>query len=168
MPLPVLASLLACSFVKPADEVTVALPLDGMMARVQVWGNTSSEGRFEILVETPKGTERRVLWEDWGPAQRASLYLTPNNWLVVMGGGGDTEMIALSSGSAPRWVPYNQRPRQGGEDWTYLGAVDRSVDHLVYYSPVHQRECIPLYGAGSSPYRKAHQDEHYCSNLGTT
>jgi hypothetical protein len=152
-------------FAAPTEEIAVPLPIDGAKARVQVWGNTSSEGRFEVVVDTPKGSERRVLWEDWGPAQRTSLYFTPSNWLVVLGGGGRAEMISLSSEAAPRCIPYLERPKQNGEGWRYLGAVDRHLDRLIYYAPSLQDECIPLYGAGSSPYRKEHQDEGSCSRL---
>jgi hypothetical protein len=160
----VLLSLSSCVFVAPADEVRVPVSVEGVEVRVQVWGNTSSEGRFELVVSTPEGRERRVLWKDWGPAQRVSLYLTPQRALVALGGGGGAEMISVKAGSAPRWVPYPQRPKENGEDWKYLGAVDRSVRRLVYYAPADQPECIPLYGAGSSPYRRDHQDEGTCAS----
>jgi len=74
-------------------------------------------------------------------------------------------MIALSPKSKPHWIPYGQRPKESGNDWKYLGAVDRDGNHLVYYTPTKQQECVPLYGGGSSPYRKPHQEQHSCSKL---
>ena len=157
------ASILAgCFAFSPAEQFIVPLPLNGAVARVEVWRNTSSEGRFEIAVETSHGSESHVLWDDWGPAQRTSLYLTADRRLVVLGGGGIAEMIAVPPRTKPRWLPYAKRPMETGDAWQYLGAVDRYLDHLVFYLPSQQKECIPLYGAGTSPYRKPHQSENSC------
>ena len=159
-------ALSGCFLFQPADAVDIVLPFDGTAARIEVWGNTWSEGRFEVVVQTPSGTVRDVLWEDWGPAQRASLYLTPEDWLVVLGGGGVARMIDLSAGGAPRVVPSREQLRQKSELWTYLGVVDRVIEkreaRLRFFDPSTQPECIPLYGAGSSPYRIAFQDTGFC------
>ena len=154
--------LSGCFVFSPAEQVAVPIPIDDALARIEVWGNTFSEGRFEISVQTRFGAEKHVLWEDWGPAQRASLYLTRDRRLVVLGGGGVAEMIAIPQKAQPRWLPYAERPKESGDEWQYLGAVDRSVDHLLFYPPSQQKECIPLYGAGWSRYRKSYQDEHSC------
>lgn len=138
-----------------ARETVIPLPFDGSVVRIQVWQSFDSDGRYEAVVETPSGSAQHLLWNDWGPAQRANLYLTHDRRLVVIGGGGQSEMFSLPPHSPPKWVPYNQRPRESGDDWTYLGAT--AVDHRV-----PQEECIALFGAGSSPYRKAHQSEHSC------
>jgi hypothetical protein len=154
--------LSGCFLFSPVEKVEIPVPLAGVNARIEVWGNTSSEGRFEIVVTTPSGNERHSLWEDWGPAQRVSLYLTADRRLVALGGGGIAEMIVIPLRTKPKWIPYANRPRENGDDWTYLGAIDRYRKHLLFYMPSQQKECVPLYGAGFSPYRKSHQDEHSC------
>jgi hypothetical protein len=151
-----------CSLFSPAEQVKVPSPIFGVSARVEVWGNTSSEGRFEFAVETPHGSEKHKLWEDWGPAQRVSIYVTPDKRFVALGGGGIAEMFAVSPQAKPEWIPYAQRPKENGENWIYLGAVDRHARHLVFYEPSQQQECVPLYGAGSSPYRQSHQNGGHC------
>jgi hypothetical protein len=160
--------LSACFLIAPTDSVTVPLPGLHSKARVEVWGNTFSEGRFEIVVTSPEGSARSVLWEDWGPAQRASLYLTPDNWLVVLGGGSINEMIEIPASAPPKIVPHERRPRDAGDQWAYLGAVDRGyvggVVRLKFFSPSEQPECVPMYGEGRSPYRVQHQESRPCSS----
>lgn len=160
--LAVALTLSGCFLFSPVEQVVVPLPLEDAIVRVEVWGNTTSEGRFEVSVQNHFGAEKHFLWDDWGPAQRASLYLAPDRRLVVLGGGGIAEMIIIPPKAQPHWLPYAERPKESGDEWKYLGAIDRDVDHLVFYAPSRQRECIPLYGAGSSPYRKSHQNEHSC------
>ena len=117
---------------------------------------------------TKLGSAQHELWENWGPARRASLYLSLDDRLVVLGGGGLAEMFDVSRDASPRWIPYEQRPKESGDDWEYLrAAVDGGVDELTFYPPSVQTECIPLYGAGSSAYRKSHQDERSCAKYQT-
>lgn len=158
-----LLGLASCAFFQPAEEVIVPLDVNGAAAHIQVWGNTTSEGRYEVVVTTKLGSAQHELWENWGPARRASLYLSLDDRLVVLGGGGSAEMFDLSRDTPPRWIPYDQRPKESGDDWQYLGAVDGGVDELTFYPPSVQPECIPLYGAGSSPYRRSHHDERSCA-----
>lgn len=158
-----LVSLSSCFFFAPDEEVIVPLPVEGTYARIQVWGNTISDGRYEVVVASPLGSSRQKLWEDWGPAQRASLYWSLDGRLIVIGGGGNTAMFVVPRAARPRRIPFHDWPREGGEDWRYLGAVDG--DDLTYFPPSAQRECIPLHGAGFSLYRRSHQDQGSCSNL---
>jgi hypothetical protein len=161
-----LLGLGSCALFQPAEEVVVPIDVDGAEARIQVWGNTTSEGRYEVVVTTKLGSAKHELWENWGPARRANLYITRDERLVVLGGGGAAEMFDLSRDVHPQWMPYDQRPKESGDDWLYLGVVDGGVDELTFYPPSVQPECIPLYGAGFSSYRKSHQDERSCANLG--
>lgn len=156
-------ALAGCFFFRPAEEVVVPLPVPGTEVRMQVWADTMSDGRFEAVVSSPHGSTRRLLWEDWGPAQRASLYWARDGRLIILGGGGHSEMFALSRDAPPQAIPFADQPGETGDKWRYLGAVDGH--DLAYFPPSAQRECIPLYGAGWSPYRKAHQDQHSCSDL---
>jgi hypothetical protein len=80
-----LVSLSSCFFFAPDEEVIVPLPVEGTYARIQVWGNTISDGRYEVVVASPLGSSRQKLWEDWGPAQRASLYWSLDGRLIVIG-----------------------------------------------------------------------------------
>lgn len=161
--LPLLTS--GCFLFAPVDRVAVQVAGTDATAIIEVWGNTTSEGRFEIVVTTPRGTVRRELWEDWGPAQRVSLYLTHRRQLVAMGGGVYTEMVAIPPDSPPKSIALATRPRDNGDDWRYLGAVDRRDAHLAqlsFRSAVQEAECLPLYGEGLSPYRKSHQQSGFC------
>lgn len=156
--------LSSCAFFSPTESVAVPFLVNGSQVRIQLWGDTLSEGRFEILLSNQHGSARKVLWEDWGPAQRVSLYISRDGRLIVLGGGGIAEMFLLPRSSAPGWLTYRQRPKEDGNDWHYLGAVDRDNRDLEFLRPVAQRECVPLYGAGTSSYRKAHQDRGSCSS----
>jgi len=71
-----LFGLASCAFIQPTEEVIVPLDVNGAAAHIQVWGNTTSEGRYEVAVTTKLGSAQHELWENWGPARRASLYLS--------------------------------------------------------------------------------------------
>lgn len=158
-----LLGLAGCGYPRPADEVVVPLHANGAEVHIQVWGNTTGDGRYEVVVTTKSGSAQHELWKNWGPARRASLYLSLDDRLVVLGGGGSAEMFDLTRDTPPRWIPYEHRPKESGDDWRYVGAVDADADKLIFYPPSVQPECIPLYGAGSSPYRRSHQDERSCA-----
>lgn len=149
-------------WVMPGQEVAVYLPARSAVAYVQVWANSMMEGRYEVLVATQHGRLRRILWEDWGPAQRASLYLTPEGWLAILGGGGDATIIAIPENARPFEVPRTELQNVRSETWHYVGAVDRANRRLRFFSPDDQSECFPMFGEGNSPYRKAHQVEGSC------
>jgi hypothetical protein len=146
------------SYLWPVEDVAVVLPVNGAVAHIQVWGNTLSDGRFELLVENGQGKLRSVLWENWGPAYRVSLYLTPDRRLVVGGGGGIVEMFEILADAPPRPVADAAWAGTDGEDWQYLGVVDRAGSTLRFFSSAEQKECLPMYTDESdSPYRKSHQ-----------
>ena len=77
------------SWILPDETVSLPLPINEMTATIEVWGNTHSEGRLELVVNSEQGILRKTLWEDWGPAQRSSFYRTEEGWLVVLGGGAE-------------------------------------------------------------------------------
>lgn len=160
VPMAMVALHLALMFLRPVHDVLVPLPIESAVAHVEVWGNTTSDGRFELRVENHNGEARHMLWEDWGPAKRVSLYLTPKGWLVALGGGGMAEMFELRPELPPRWVDDSEQPITDGADWTYIGVVDRSDDGLRFYSPSEQQECVPTYlDERDAFYRPAYQAE---------
>lgn len=140
----------------PMDEVAAPLPIASAVAHMQ-------EG--VVVVETPQGRLRHEMWENWGPATRASLYVTPEGWLVVLGGPAVATMISVSDGTPPTLVEEDERTRTRSEAWRYIGAVDKDerTRRLRFYSSAEQRECFEMYGEGESPYRKDHQAESFCS-----
>ena len=146
----------------PAEEVTIELPEALGVAHVQVWGNTMSEGRHELLVRTPRGSVRRVMWEDWGPAQRTSLYLTPGRHLVAIGGGSVAAVVTVDAGARPALGRLDGAERES-ERWRYLGAVDRDDRRGYFLWPPNQfRECNAEFGAGSIPYRRTAVEHDFC------
>lgn len=151
-----MAVLLRLLDLAPYDEVAVPLPIASAIAHMQ-------EG--VVVVETPQGRLRHEMWENWGPATRASLYVTPEGWLVVLGGPAVATMISVSGGGPPALVAEDERKRTRSESWLYIGAVDKEekTRRLRFYSPGEQRECFAMYGEGESPYRKDHQVERSCS-----
>ena len=150
--------LTACS----SEAVGLRLPGGGASAHVWAESEGLGEQRLMIAVQNSRGRVSRTLWVDWGPAHRVNLYLTSEGWLAALGGGGDAEMFEIPSGARPRWIPYDNRPRSDGRDWQYIGVIDQFEGKLKYFSPAQSTECLPMYGAGFSPYRKVHQAEHDC------
>jgi hypothetical protein len=152
----VVAAIVMVSFIR-SEEVVVTLPIASALARVQ-----AADGGYVIVVETPHGRIRHKLWEDWGPADRTSLYVTPEGWVVALGGGGEDTMIAITGASAPALVAARERGRTNPDAWLYIGAVDVQDRRLRFFAPSEQAECFAMFGAGASPYRKDHQAEHFC------
>lgn len=152
----VMTAFVAVSLCRP-EEVAVPLPIASAIARIQ-----AADGGYVIVVETSHGRLRHRLWEDWGPADRTSLYVTPEGWVVALGGGGEDTMITIAGASAPVLVDIGERRRTNSETWRYVGAVDRQDRRLRFFAPSEQAECFAMFGAGSSPYRREHQVEHFC------
>jgi hypothetical protein len=104
-----------CGVLWPGNDVVVHLPIEEAVAHVETWSDLG-EGRLMLKVSTRRGSLRTDLWRDWGPAQRVSLYLTPEGWLVALGGGGTAIMVDLKSPGGPREVMWPERP--GDSDHT--------------------------------------------------
>lgn len=130
------------------------------MARIQKWHTFSTE-QFVLRVDSPDGTTNAVLWENWGPAHRVSLYIAPNERLIALGGGGKAQAFDVSKSKPPQQVDLVYGEDSSG--WRYIGVVDYDEQRqLRFFLPSEERECVPMYGAGQSPYRLVYQDQNNC------
>ena len=149
----------------PAAEIAIPLEIGGAVAHVQVWGGLGHGGRYELLIETPHGRLRRVLWENWGPATNVNLYLTPEGWIATLGDGGGPAAIALFEDKAPIEVSDAEIWTSRSEAWRYLGvAVFVGSGVMELHTPDESPECVPLFGVGHGPHRAAHQTEGSCTH----
>lgn len=141
------------------DEVSVPLPNDGQLLvsyRARV-----STSRFEASVINPHGSAHLKLWEDWGPANRGNVYVTPDKRVVVIGSGGFVYMFEMHKGKSPRAIKEHLPPQEDGREWEYLGAFILSDSgKLEFFSPSAANEHIALLGGGSIAYRRAAQVPH--------
>lgn len=159
-----MGAILLYAFALPSASVDVPVPLAGVAVRFEAWSGVADE-TFWLVVQTPRGATKRRLWSNWGPATRVNFYRTPDEWLVVLGGGGDSEMVDVNDPKAGEDV---FKPRVSSSDsatWTYLGAVDRprrEPKARRFFSPAELRECFAMFGAGYSPYRVSRQAESRC------
>jgi hypothetical protein len=146
------------SFFFQHNEAAVRLPIgSNAVAYVQEWVRWDAiDGHFWLVVKTPEGEVTTKMWEDWGPARSANLYVTPENTLVVIGAGGVDTFVRFV-GEKPE---LGAGPVSASEHWIYLGAVapgGKDWRELKFYSADTHRECVDLFGAGASPYRKQFQ-----------
>ncbi|MDQ1193877.1 hypothetical protein QE419_002643 [Brevundimonas vesicularis] len=155
-----ISSLAGCLEALPGgrlvDEVIVPLPNDAKLMvsyRVRV-----SMPSFEASAINAYGSAHQKLWEDWGPANRGNVYMTPDDRVVVIGSGGFVFMFEMHDGEAPKAIEEVWPPKEDGRDWNYLGTFILSDDgDLVFAPPNVMREHIDLLGADSTPYRLAAQ-----------
>lgn len=123
---------------------------------IETWAE--GEGRYTIKVSNDVGSTRRELWEDWGPAQRMSLYLSPEGWVVVL--GGPTHAVATTTQGLPKEVPYPALFASDSGRWRFLGtAFGRST---LFRKASEERECVDVLGSLPMPWRRYYQR----SNLG--
>lgn len=146
------------SLIWPAAQVTVPLPVPGVSVRIEVW---SWEGQYDLVVRNGFGEIRVAMWKDWGPAQRSSLYLGPDDELFVVGGGG-LAMVVLERGAAPRLARPEERTDLDDGRWQYLGAVDNFDDGYRYAPPEEEEECVDFFGEGLR-VRAAYEAENSCN-----
>lgn len=144
----------------PSSETIVKLPMCSAVARFQEWAGFVGSRPYMLVVETPNGTTKREMLTNWGPAESLNLYRTETDWFVVIGGGGETAVFDVCAALGPRQIWGNEFPKTDGEHWEYLGVVD-SRGSLT--PPKALEECIPLFGAGYTPFRKSRQAEHFCN-----
>ena len=144
----------------PTTEVSVPLPMGEATVRVQSWAGFVSSNPYVLIVDTPRGSLSESLWEDWGPAGSMNLYRTPEEWLVIIGAGGQDRFVNVVDPAGPRLVSRQDLPRTNDKDWVYLGIL---IVGVGLGSPSEWPECLELLGAGESPYRKKYQVEHSCT-----
>jgi hypothetical protein len=142
----------------PASEAVVTLPMANAVARFQTWAGFLKSQPFVLRVDTPHGTTSAELWTNWGPADDLALYQTPEDWLVGIGGGGESVIIDVTKKSGPRIVRGDEQKKTDNKKWKFFGYIQGGG--LV--SPHEQKECIALLGSGWSPYRKEYQVPHHC------
>lgn len=142
----------------PERETVVKLPMGDSVARFQVWYGLYLKPPYFLTVDTPRGSISTELWTNWGPARSINLYQTPENWLVGIGGGGASVIIDVMNPSGPKSVDRAERVRTNDENWKYLGRAYISKFITAREKP----ECIELFGAGDSPYRKKFQAQSFC------
>ncbi len=149
-----------CSSFWPAAEAVVKLPMGNAVARSQSWVGFLEPQPFVLRVDTPHGSTSAKLWADWGPANDLALYRTPEDWLIGIGGGGESVIIDVMSKFGPRIVLEDEQRKTDNKEWEFLGYLYSQGGRL--HTPTEREECIALLGAGSSPYRKEHQVPHSC------
>ncbi|BCM84151.1 hypothetical protein mvi_26120 [Methylobacterium indicum] len=143
----------------PTGESFVQLPMGDAVARFQAWGGFVKSQPYALRVDTPHGTVSKELWTDWGPASTINLYRTPEDWLVGIGGGGDTVVIDVVDRAGPRIVYGSELDKTDDEKWIFLGYA--SAGGFVPAS--RMPECVELLGAGYTRYRKKYQNPHFCT-----
>ncbi|WP_137897701.1 hypothetical protein [Sphingomonas sp. 2SG] len=129
----------------PEVHVTLELRVEGL-----------DDGRYVLTVVAPKGRKSFDLWRDWGPAQRASFYLTGNDSLYVYGMGGDL-LISLEKKEASGLFSTNRNIGKFNRlTLIYIGSVDRKkdTDALHFFSPDQQTECA-IYTDLATPFLAA-------------
>jgi hypothetical protein len=151
-------------FSNPRQTVDLRLPGESATARIEWWVGDNWIPFSRLVVENAAGTFDARMWEDWGPASRASAYITPEHWLVIAHPGGGATAVTLQLDQAPKMISNADIRRSPSEHWHFIGTVDNAPRGVLrFYSPDEMRECIPLLGAGSAPFRIGHQDPRDCA-----
>lgn len=144
----------------PWLDQTIRLSDGHNMVRIMI----RAGGGYRTIVFNKAGS---VSWDSLPIARGkryVSLYLTPENWLAVIEAGGDDRFIKVSIDRTPILVSPSRTIDKDmwSSKWRYLGAVIRDDDRLRLVSPKSRRECLPMLGAGDSPYRRQYQNEGSC------
>ncbi|MFC5418823.1 hypothetical protein ACFPOB_04510 [Bosea eneae] len=138
-------------------ELAIPLPFPDTTAHFEIWSD-GFESRHELLVKNGRGEARTKMWTDWGPATHANLYVTPENFFIVIGGGGCCSAVEVRDAKPPRLAEFAEYRHFDSSTWTYLGAASRDREGKYrFYSPAERRECISTFGAGGGGYRAEFQ-----------
>ncbi|WP_462119357.1 hypothetical protein [Methylorubrum extorquens] len=97
-------------------EVEAPVPMGAATVRVQTWTGWSGEHPYILIVDTPRGSLKKKLWEYWGPSTAAMLYRTEENWLAVLGAGRYVSFIDVENIAGPRLLTSSEAPKGNGED----------------------------------------------------
>lgn len=151
----------------PWLEQAVRLPDGKTVARVMI----RAGGEYRTVVENEFGSASHSQLNPVDHGHReANLYLTPENWLVVIDISGVDAIFDVASGRRPSEITYvrNLRSRTDSRKWRYLGQVSRGGGNsLQYATPSKKAECIALYGEGASPFRREYQAKSHCPSNNT-
>lgn len=124
---------------------TVSIPTGILETKIS-WQTATDfldDGRYVITIRNTNGIRSFNMWQDWGPAQRAVFYRTPNDSLFVYGMAGGY-MFSVAKGMPHRLVvTRNAMLRFDTHRWQYIGAIDRIENSakLRFYDPDQQPEC---------------------------
>jgi len=124
----------------PWLEQDVILPDGKTIARVMI----RAGGEYRVEVENALGS---AFHSNLNPiddgALAANLYLTPENWLVLIDVGGDDAFFDIAPGKPPRAITYMRgvRTRTDSRKWRYIGQVARNGGwNLKYWGPSEKAE----------------------------
>lgn len=142
----------------PIAEVDVPIPLKDVRVHHQL-----RQGRWEAIVENGSGSARIKLWEEWGPADYATFYTTPDGNLVIIG-GASTTIIDLNAKTSPQVMASQYWPAPASSDqWHFIGTVERTgASEMIFRPSPETPECIPLFGEGWVPYRPQYHSQGSC------
>lgn len=158
----VVVTLAACDGL--VRKIKVDLPFPDTSASVEVWSD-GLESRYELVVKNGSGQARTKMWTDWGPATRANFYVTPENFIVVIGGHGCCYVFKVGEKKPPRIADFAEYRNLDSESWTYLGAVSKDrLGETRFFTPNEMRECISNYGVGGDPRRAKFQVPGECAS----
>lgn len=152
------------SFV-PSKSVIAPLG-NGDTVEVREWLGIAEDGYFDIIVTTAKGISRPIpLISSDLIESRFNIYRQPNG-IVIITNGGFSFFINMSEKN----IPFEEKLYGTYDDdsfrWEYIGTVVEIEENYLNYHPAAEiSECIPLLGAGSSPYRVPFQKQSRCSDI---
>lgn len=138
-------------------------------ARLEWW--CCEQGRPFSKIGIISGSGQETVASGWAElaSSRASFYLTPENWLIVLTPKAGIVAFRPTSTDvfedARSTTPKNGHP----SEWRYLGAVDGTPTpkpSFRFYSPSEQRECIPMLGVKfeqRARFRLQHQSNGTCN-----
>lgn len=121
------------------------------------------QGSWEAIVDNGSGSARIQLWKEWGPADYATFYTTPDGSLVIIG-GASTTIVEVDARTSPRVMdPQNWPAPASSDQWHFIGTVERTGDwEMIFRPPSETPECIPLFGEGWVPYRSQYHSQSAC------
>ncbi|WAC49650.1 hypothetical protein OVA03_07045 [Asticcacaulis sp. SL142] len=146
---------------RPSSEAIVPIPEMETVVKMQFLPEWD-EGAYQLIIHNKSGQFKTKLWSNWGPATRASFYLTPDNNLVVIGSGGNVYAFAIGHHYSPTKLDINKDLNSAdGMDWRFIGTTDGRGS--IQFTPASEgKECIDLLGAGTLPYSKPFHSQHWC------
>jgi hypothetical protein len=150
--------LLAVASLLTACEVRRGLTLpDGKTEIAFVRKNVPFNSTETIQVTNLYGSIERN-YKPIGDPIRNNIYYTPANQIVVISQTGSDMFFDITPNRSPRDVTFKTIDRNfvNSIHWKYLGVIDR--DRFI--KAKDELECIPLLGAGHSPYRVNYQQRH--------
>ncbi len=158
----VLTLIVGFSVARPAREVAIALPIAEATAHFRVWSVTGISPRYNLNVGTKYGSISKDMWEDWGPQTHANLYITSEDWLVIIDGMGGSSAVEFKPGQPPRLMNPTEYRAADSDRWQYFGSVGWEAKAYRFFAPFQRAECISNFGVDGGPFRVAYQVAGRC------